>query len=82
VKRIKIGKTVPVIKDNKREVVMKTDDKKMQGLPGNFSREDGESGKELPLRGKMVSHESTQKDTKIGMLLRNILATDNTDQHG
>jgi hypothetical protein len=45
-----MGKAVSVIKDNKREVVMKTGDKKMQGLLGNFSREDGESGKELPLR--------------------------------
>jgi len=41
---------VPIIKDNKRGVVMKTDDRKMHGLPGNFSREGGKNGKKLPLR--------------------------------
>ncbi len=48
----------------------------MTGLLGKFSREDGESGKDLPLRSKMVGHESTRRDMKMEMLLRNILATD------
>jgi hypothetical protein len=67
VKRIKIGKVVPIIKDNKREVVMKTGDKKMQGLPGNFSKEDGKGGKDLLLRSKMVGHENTLKRTKMNV---------------
>lgn len=54
----------------------------MTGLLGKFSREDWESGKDLPLRSKMVGHESTRRDTKMEMLLRNILSTDHTDMHG
>ncbi len=55
---------------------MKTDDRKMHGLPGNFSREGGKNGKKLPLRDNGFCHENTRRNTKIGMLLRNILATD------
>jgi len=76
VNRIEIGKVVPIIKDNKRGVVMKTDDIKMLGLPENFSREGGKNGKELLLRDNGFCHENTRRNTKIGMLLRNILATD------
>jgi len=82
VKRIEVVMNVPIIKDNKRGVVMKTDDRKMHGLPGNFSREGGKNGKELPLRANGFCHENTRRNTKIGKLLRNILATDCTDQHG
>jgi len=51
VKRNKNLKTVPMIKDNKHQVVKKTGHKILKGLPENFSREGGKNGKELPLRG-------------------------------